>query len=745
MVGLSNGGPRGVGVRPPPTPPSEALSPQCLDTKTSDPQSVHGLSDLSEEHGVLMSRLTGILERFELRLKQTLDTLVTGENLLLDDPDVLRSGATCRFINSQQRLPPELARDVTARAHQSVWSMGQKGILDNLAVQDLSGLTQEQQQGTSVPTDVTSCLTRPAPLGLNPSEELQADTQPPILWSSSGSTCQATLKHVDEARTPSGSEVKMVAEAGAGSLSRVESADQEGREDTHPGASLNRFIRLVSHKESARDQGTKSINSTPTKTMTFSECEYRRKMAAKRRAMDDDTERSSGDENSGGFRHRLEGLVTNHVFEAVIATLIVANSVLIGLEVEIQANSQEESVPIVFFFLNAIFTGIFTLELVLRVRALKGKFFASGSLYMSCLDVVLVMIGLIDTCVQSLRLFGALHSTSVDDLSTVRLFRVLRITRMLRMLRMTRLVAFVASLRTLLASIWATLQSLMWAGLLLLSIIYIVAVVFTQAAADHFREVGRDPAIEEFWGTVPVAMLTLFESVAGGLSWHVVLGPLHTMSSALVGIFTLYIFFTYFAVLNVFTAVFCQGAIETVGQDPDLAALSVMQRKRLYVDKLQRFFQSVDRDHSGEITIDELEKLLSDKHMQAYMAAMGVDVADAWTMFKLMDEDENLTIDVGEFVQGMMRLQGAAKSVDIQAMLDTQKWITRRLANLSGEPTRPYCKTAHRERGDPADDGPFCLPPSRDACANRSDDVKNEDISNDARGLHANVSSRMMS
>lgn len=233
------------------------------------------------------------------------------------------------------------------------------------------------------------------------------------------------------------------------------------------------------------------------------------------------------------------------------------------------------------------------------------------------------------------------------------------------------------------ASIAATLQSLMWALLLLSMMIYVVAIAFTQSATDLETHDG-DVTLQEFWGTVPIAMLTLFESISGGVSWHDVVAQLRNTSPLLLGIFMLYIFFTYFAVLNVITAVFCQSAIETVGQDPDLAAQAVMLRKRLYIDKLLGFFESVDKDGSGQITILELEKILSDDNTQAYLAAMGLDVSDAWSVFKLMDVDESMSVDVEEFVNGILRLQGSAKSVDVQTMMDTQKWLTKRLGSMEG-------------------------------------------------------------
>lgn len=419
--------------------------------------------------------------------------------------------------------------------------------------------------------------------------------------------------------------------------------------------------------------------------LSYSADDLRKKEAAQRKAIEDtQSVRPVGRKQ---FRTKLIRLLSSPHCETLIAISIMVSSLFVGFETDMEARRLHEGEPWpdVFFACSCIFTAIFTVELVIRLLAFRWGFFGRDKLWWSCVDSVLVVSALLETGIQILvRLDSYPGIGHVGDASALRLLRILRITRILRTLRMTRLVRFIASLRTLVASIWATLQSLMWALLLLVIIIYTVAIVLTQVTTEHLSEVESDDVLNNFWGNLPLAMLTLFKSIAGGVSWHDVVEPL-SFSPWLVGIFTMYIFFTYFAVLNVITGVFCQSAIETVAQDPDLGAQAVLNKRKSYTEKLQGLFGSVDRDGSGQITISELETLLSDEHMQAYLAAMGVEVDDAWSMFKLIDADESGSIDVDEFVNGVIRLQGNAKSVDMQTMLDSQRWMARRLANFMGE------------------------------------------------------------
>eukprot|EP00413_Alexandrium_margalefii_P030028 CAMPEP_0204556198 /NCGR_PEP_ID=MMETSP0661-20131031/29422_1 /ASSEMBLY_ACC=CAM_ASM_000606 /TAXON_ID=109239 /ORGANISM="Alexandrium margalefi, Strain AMGDE01CS-322" /LENGTH=59 /DNA_ID=CAMNT_0051563305 /DNA_START=56 /DNA_END=231 /DNA_ORIENTATION=+ len=58
-------------------------------------------------------------------------------------------------------------------------------------------------------------------------------------------------------------------------------------------------------------------------------------------------------------------------------------------------------------------------------------------------------------------------------------------------------------------------------------------------------------------------MFTLFQAITGGISWHEPVETLGQVSVMLVWLFTAYLSFTYFAVMNVVTGVFCNSAIES--------------------------------------------------------------------------------------------------------------------------------------------------------------------------------------
>merc|ERR1719502_40271 len=102
-------------------------------------------------------------------------------------------------------------------------------------------------------------------------------------------------------------------------------------------------------------------------------------------------------------------------------------------------------------------------------------------------------------------------------------------------------------------------------------------------------------------------MVTLFMAISGGVSWFDVCDPLRRLHLVWLTVFLTFITFTYFAVLNVVTGVFCQSAIESANNDQDAMLQSFLANKALYTERFKQLFKSIDTDDSGVITREEFE------------------------------------------------------------------------------------------------------------------------------------------
>jgi len=250
--------------------------------------------------------------------------------------------------------------------------------------------------------------------------------------------------------------------------------------------------------------------------------------------------------------------------------------------------------------------------------------------------------------------------------------------------RLMRIFRFVLALRTLIYSILHTLKALFWALVLLFLIVYVFALIFTQAVNGHLHdpEAAQLPAAElevslTFYGTLIDTMSSLFMSVTDGVSWEKIYRPLHLISPFWSFLFLFYVCFVYFAVLNVLTAVFCQSAIESAENDHATAVQNMMANKEMHLKKIRALFSQLGTEESGIITFGQFESKIHSPEVREYFETLGLDVEDAWSFFKLLDRDGGGSVEVEEFLKGCLRFRGQARAIDIGQLLHDQGWLLR--------------------------------------------------------------------
>jgi len=338
--------------------------------------------------------------------------------------------------------------------------------------------------------------------------------------------------------------------------------------------------------------------------------------------------------------------------------------------------------PAGFVIADTVYTVLFSAELLLRACAEGRTFFDKESWMWNVFDVFIIIMSLMDA------VFGAININVTHT-------RIIRVMRCLRTMRLIRLIRFILALRTLLHSIIATLKSLIWSILLLVMVFYGFALAFTQGVNDLVT-VEPEPLVERpstdcrpparvellrFWGTVPRSMFTLFKSLSGGVSWDEVVTPLAEAGWFYVALFVIFIVFTFFAVLNVITGVFCQTAIESAYVDKELMTMHMLANKKKYMEAFTQLFKEIDADHSGVMNLEEFEEYMTNEKCRAYLHSVDIDPADAWTLFKLLDADGGGSIDVEEFVYGCLSLRGNAKAIQIAKLEHESRLSLRMLAS----------------------------------------------------------------
>lgn len=384
----------------------------------------------------------------------------------------------------------------------------------------------------------------------------------------------------------------------------------------------------------------------------------------------------------------VEWLVRHPAFDSVFASLILVNSILIGYSINEAALSLSEDRNVTLHTAQFVLNVLFVLEWVLRLSASGCRTFFScktQDIYWNIYDtLVIVLIVLLDWG-TTLAQFASPFSPS-----SMRAGRVLRLARVMRVVRVSRLLHVIRSFRFLVCSIASTLQSLVWAMLLLMLVFYMFASVLT-AAVTEFRVAEQDamPAdvlekAEYFWGSVPTSILTLFMSICGGVSWIEPMGTLQQVGISWCFIFLSYITFAYFAVLNVVTGVFCEKAIKSANDDHYHMLQLLNERREEFEDRLQHVFKKIDVDSSGHVTLEEFEEVMRDEEIQTFFEFMDIKVDDARDLFRYLDVDRGGVLDVTELVSGTMRIRGGAKGLDLIMLHHDVRKVKEQVRAIAG-------------------------------------------------------------
>eukprot|EP00930_Biecheleria_cincta_P045176 TRINITY_DN31145_c0_g1_i1.p1 TRINITY_DN31145_c0_g1~~TRINITY_DN31145_c0_g1_i1.p1 ORF type:complete len:576 (+),score=95.76 TRINITY_DN31145_c0_g1_i1:87-1814(+) len=381
-------------------------------------------------------------------------------------------------------------------------------------------------------------------------------------------------------------------------------------------------------------------------------------------------------------------IVARPAFEFFFGAAIISNAMLIGVELQLSlSNPEGESM---FRPVRICYTAMFTIEFVFRLTAAGRKFFYSGDWMWNWLDSIIVLSSLVEGFVEAISTTGQEPQGNISAVTNLRTFRIVRVTRVVRVLKVARIMRFVMALRTLTQSIAYTLKSLIWALVLLALITYVFGVLFAQAVRDHIETAGDDMSTMAdgyrvvYFDSLPNTMLTLFMSIAGGVSWEQPLAVLREISELWLFAFLFYISFTYFAVLNVVTGVFCQSAIDSAQSDHDAVLQTILNNKQANVEKLQALFSEIDKDNNGIITYSMFEEKVNDSAVQTYFESLEIDVWDAWTFFKLLDDDGGGGIEAEEFLMGCLRLRGSARAVDMAKLCHDHAWHVKNQGRFWG-------------------------------------------------------------
>merc|ERR1712007_115184 len=107
------------------------------------------------------------------------------------------------------------------------------------------------------------------------------------------------------------------------------------------------------------------------------------------------------------------------------------------------------------------------------------------------------------------------------------------------------------------------------------------------------------------------------------------------------------------------------------------------EKKNAMVEMVGELFHQLDTDHSGRISLHELESHLYDEDLQEYFCVLEMQPEEARDLFTLLDIDGTGEVDIAEFTSGCLKVMGTPKNLDICACLFQSKRMLVLLENLT--------------------------------------------------------------
>eukprot|EP00427_Karlodinium_veneficum_P035022 CAMPEP_0169278334 /NCGR_PEP_ID=MMETSP1016-20121227/54250_1 /TAXON_ID=342587 /ORGANISM="Karlodinium micrum, Strain CCMP2283" /LENGTH=236 /DNA_ID=CAMNT_0009366049 /DNA_START=27 /DNA_END=737 /DNA_ORIENTATION=- len=200
-----------------------------------------------------------------------------------------------------------------------------------------------------------------------------------------------------------------------------------------------------------------------------------------------------------------------------------------------------------------------------------------------------------------------------------------------------------------------SVKAMGWSMILLFTLLLMLSILIMQGVTEHMLDAGDSISLEtkqeldQYWSSLFTGLLYLYMATTGGEDWHRIINPLAKCGWFLYASFIFYIFIYFCVIGNVFTSLFVQGAMEHMDRDQQHMIQAELDKKDEYVKMLRGWYQTIDTDGSGEITLDELVEAIEAPEMLAFASRMGIEALDVKQFFAVLSANGKRTSRLGHF------------------------------------------------------------------------------------------------
>jgi len=271
--------------------------------------------------------------------------------------------------------------------------------------------------------------------------------------------------------------------------------------------------------------------------------------------------------------------------------------------------------------------------------------------------------------------------------------RLFRLAKLLRVAKLFKTLKAFDSLSILMGSMKASVAVLFWSLVFIFTVQLVGALFLFQILDDHIRAGTPDDPLHEsslkiyeYFGSFSRSFLTMFELTLG--NWVPVCRVLtvHVNEWHAIPI-VIYVLLVPFAAIKVIAAVFIFETEKVASSDEELLILQKSRQTARLEDNFAGVFAQIDESFDGMLDAHEFEKVLHDQRVLTWLAALDLDAHQCVNLFELLDDGDG-KVSLREFIAGVHRLKGPARSVDLVSMGHQQMEISKEARNAQVEVLR---------------------------------------------------------
>jgi len=211
------------------------------------------------------------------------------------------------------------------------------------------------------------------------------------------------------------------------------------------------------------------------------------------------------------------------------------------------------------------------------------------------------------------------------------------------------------------------------------------ALFLCQTLQDYIRDetqaLDQRKWVNQHYGTATKAVWTMFEVTFSG-GWpgftrrvieHV--SPLYSI------FFFLYVGGVVFAVIRIITALFLKDTLAVAANDQEMMMQQKAKDKEKFARKLREVFEEADESGDGTVCWEEFQGMLNNPKAKASLSAMELESHEVESLFQLLDDGDG-TVSFDEFLKGVVRLKGQARSQDVLAILHDSRKVLNHVMSM---------------------------------------------------------------